>query len=300
MNFKFIRKGIALATIVGAVLIPCKEAVAAEAKQSLRLSKTQIECVLNREYLIQVTEKVEQCIEEVKGEYYEMAFARSEAGDFLYVRNEASEESDWNGKLYAEGAAKVLENTGEWIKIESANVTGYVRAENLVIMKEADIKAKEILAAKNPDVDITTLDEETVKNSFSYAESKEEEAARLEREAAERLQRGQEVVDFAMQFVGNPYVWGGTSLTNGADCSGFVKAVYAHFGIGLPHSSSALRGVGRGVSYNEAMPGDVICYQGHVGIYMGNGMIVNAIDDAHGIGVSSATYSGIITVRRLR
>ncbi|MDD2981092.1 MAG: NlpC/P60 family protein [Hespellia sp.] len=110
---------------------------------------------------------------------------------------------------------------------------------------------------------------------------------------------GSSVVGYAEQFVGNPYVWGGTSLTNGCDCSGFVMSVYAAFGVSLPHSSGALRSVGYGVSYSEAQPGDIICYSGHVGIYAGGGTIVNAIDDAHGIGYSSATYSTILAVRRI-
>ena len=112
-------------------------------------------------------------------------------------------------------------------------------------------------------------------------------------------QNGIDLANFATQFVGNPYVWGGTSLTNGADCSGFVQAVYANFGVAMPRTSSAMRSAGTEVSYSEAVPGDVVCYDGHVGIYVGNGQIVNAIDEAHGIGVSSATYANIITVRRL-
>lgn len=110
---------------------------------------------------------------------------------------------------------------------------------------------------------------------------------------------GQDVVNYALQFVGNPYVYGGTSLTNGADCSGFTMSVYAHFGISLPHSSSAQRSCGRGVSYSEAQPGDLICYEGHVAIYIGNGQIVHASTPSSGIKVSSATYKNIITVRRL-
>lgn len=110
---------------------------------------------------------------------------------------------------------------------------------------------------------------------------------------------GQDVVDYALQFVGNPYVYGGTSLTNGADCSGFTMSVYAHFGISLPHSSSAQRSCGRGVSYSEAQPGDLICYEGHVAIYIGNGQIVHASTPSTGIKVSSATYKDILTVRRL-
>ncbi len=106
-------------------------------------------------------------------------------------------------------------------------------------------------------------------------------------------------MDYACQFIGNPYVWGGTSLTNGADCSGFVQSVYAHFGVSLPGHPPRCGDAGRAVSYSEAIPGDIICYDGHVGIYMGNGQIVNAINSARGIGIISATYTDIITVRRL-
>ena len=106
-------------------------------------------------------------------------------------------------------------------------------------------------------------------------------------------------MDYACQFIGNPYVWGGTSLTNGADCSGFVQAVFAHFGISLPRTTWDQEHVGTGVSYNEALPGDIILYDGHVGIYMGNGQIVNAMNESDGIGICSATYANIITVRRL-
>ena len=110
---------------------------------------------------------------------------------------------------------------------------------------------------------------------------------------------GQSVVDFAMQFVGNPYVWGGTSLTNGADCSGFVMSVFGHFGISLPHSSYALRSCGRAVSYSNAQPGDLICYSGHVAIYIGGGRIVGAQSSAVGIATQNATYRTILAVRRV-
>ena len=107
-------------------------------------------------------------------------------------------------------------------------------------------------------------------------------------------------MNYACQFVGNPYVWGGTSLTNGADCSGFIMSVYAHFGVSLPHSSAAMRSYGVGVSYSEAMPGDIICYSGHVAIYMGGGAIVHASNAKDGIKISSnAAYRTILAVRRV-
>lgn len=110
---------------------------------------------------------------------------------------------------------------------------------------------------------------------------------------------GQEVANYALQFVGNPYVYGGSSLTNGTDCSGFTMSVYAKFGISLPHSSSAQRSCGKAVPYSKAKPGDIICYAGHVALYIGNGKIVHASTPSTGIKVGSATYKKIITVRRI-
>ncbi|WP_320967241.1 NlpC/P60 family protein [Hungatella sp.] len=110
---------------------------------------------------------------------------------------------------------------------------------------------------------------------------------------------GRAVADYGLQFVGNPYVYGGTSLTNGADCSGFVQQVYKHFGYSLPRSSSEQRSAGREVSYSEAQPGDLICYAGHVAIYIGNGQIVHASTPTTGIKVGTATYRTILSVRRI-
>lgn len=111
---------------------------------------------------------------------------------------------------------------------------------------------------------------------------------------------GSSVVNYATQFVGNPYVWGGTSLTNGADCSGFVQSVYSNFGVSLPRTSYEQQNVGREVSYSDAQPGDLICYGGHVAIYMGNGKIVHASNSRDGIKVSdNAAYRTILSVRRL-
>ncbi|MCI8429954.1 MAG: SH3 domain-containing protein [Lachnospiraceae bacterium] len=167
-----------------------------------------------------------------------------------------------------------------------------------------------------------------LRTDYVYAESREEEKARLakEEEARQAAQKaaeskvksqsgsksapavgsgagsasGNAVASFASQFVGNPYVYGGTSLTNGADCSGFVMSVYANFGVGLPHSSSALRGAGYGVSLADAQPGDIICYSGHVGIYVGNNTIVHASTAATGIKYTSpANYKDVLAVRRI-
>ena len=268
-----------------------------------------------------------------KGEYLDMAFADVET--FLYIRSEPTTKSDWVGKLYPNDAARILGPVGEWTKVRSGSVTGYVYSKYITVGRKAEETAQEIIK-KNKEK--TSKKEETEKENpekenpeketlaenefesdeteneleqiFEFAESKEEEEERLEREAEERRKKeeeeakekagsGQAVVDYACQFIGNPYVWGGTSLTNGADCSGFVQSVYKHFGVSLPRTSGAMRSSGKGVSYSEAIPGDIVCYSGHVGIYMGDGKIVNAINSSKGIGVLSATYANIVAVRRV-
>ncbi len=110
---------------------------------------------------------------------------------------------------------------------------------------------------------------------------------------------GQQIVDYAVQFVGNPYVWGGTSLTNGCDCSGFVQSVFAHFGINLSRTTYTQQYEGKEVSYADIQPGDVIYYSGHTAIYMGNNQIVHAANSRDGIKISNdPTYMTIVTIRR--
>lgn len=116
---------------------------------------------------------------------------------------------------------------------------------------------------------------------------------------------GAEIAKFACNYVGNPYVWGGSSLTNGADCSGFIMAVYANFGYSLPHSSLSMRSIGTGVSLAEAQAGDIICYSGHVALYIGDGKIVHAKNSKYGIVIDPVYYGWggtgptVLAVRRI-
>ena len=146
-----------------------------------------------------------------------MAFANVQS--FLYIRSEPTTDSEWVGKLYPDYAAKITGPMGEWTKVESGNVTGYVYSRYITVGNEAQKKAEEL---------VQNNDTGNAEDAFTYAESREEEAARLQKEQEEQKAQaagnGQAIVDYACQFIGNPYVWGGTSLTNGADCSGFVQS----------------------------------------------------------------------------
>ena len=145
-----------------------------------------------------------------------------------------------------------------------------------------------------------TATESAATETSSEASAEAAPAAETTSAAAAVSSHGESVADFAVQFVGNPYVYGGTSLTNGADCSGFVMSVYKNFGVSLPHSSSADRNVGTDVGGLEnAQPGDIVCYTGHVGIYIGDGQIVHASTASTGIKISEADYRTPVAVRRV-
>lgn len=242
-------------------------------------------------------------VPENKGEYLDMAFAN--VTSFLYVRSEPTKESEYVGKLYPGYAAKITGPVGEWTAVESGDVTGYVKTEYILTGAEAQTYAENL---------VTEAQQEGKEEAeaFTYAVSRKSEEAQMTQEVQGNVQQtettevsaqpasnGQVIVDYACQFIGNPYVWGGTSLTDGADCSGFVQSVFAHFGISLPRTTYDQINAGVEVSYDQAMPGDLICYDGHIGIYIGNGQIVNAQNPEQGIGISPATYTTILSVRRI-
>ena len=158
------------------------------------------------------------------------------------------------------------------------------------------------------DAEPTKADEKAAMTALAVAEVAQAAADHTQETAdtaKEDMQKhgsetGEAVAQFALQFVGNPYVWGGSSLTHGTDCSGFTMAVYANFGIRLPHYDASQRGYGIGIdSLSDAKPGDLICFYGHVGIYIGDGMMVHASNPRDGIKVSRADYRSIAAIRRI-
>ena len=170
-------------------------------------------------------------------------------------------------------------------------------AEEAARKAEEERKRKEEEAKKNSNGSSNSNG-----NSGSTSASKPTGTAAVDKDAimaANGSAKGKEIAVYACGFVGNPYVAGGTSLTNGADCSGFTQSVYKAFGYSIPRNSTAQRSVGTEVSYAEAQPGDIICYPGHVALYIGNGKIVHASSAKTGIKISNALYRDILCVRRV-
>ena len=329
MNLKF--KRMVAVAFTGIILAPAAQALAAETTSILEMPQQNKEVSFEKLILVNAAAEINnntnldatikiESTEEIRlnEKLLGKSFAVIGEEGFLMVNAEADANSAFTGKVYEDSVIKVIERMGDWAKIRSGNVEGFIKAENIISGKAAEAKAKEILTMLYPDINITILDVETIDGSFEVGETIEEEHARLEAEEAARIaieqarlaeqtaaaeaalaEQRQAIVSYAGQFIGNPYVFGGTSLTRGTDCSGFVRGVYAHFGVSLPRTSYSMRSVGYEVSYSDIQPGDIVCYAGHVGIYAGNGQIVNAIDESRGIGMSNAKYAKIITIRRI-
>lgn len=328
MNLKFIKKSVVLVALAGTMVLPVQQVLASEGMEKLTSLKQSFEvnenflantaAELKKNAVTEVEIKIESAEEiQLRGKLADKNFAQVEE-EYLKVFVTEDENGKVAGKLYEDSVLTISERTEEWARITSGELTGYIKTSDLLTGNDAYVKAKELLEEKYADKDVFALTEKEIEEGFSVGETKEAEEARIAAEEAARIaaekaaeeariaaekaaraQRGNNLVAYAKQFIGNPYVWGGTSLTNGTDCSGFVMRVYEHFGVSLPRTSTSMRSVGYAVSYSDIQPGDIVCYSGHVGIYAGNGQIVNAIDDAHGIGMSSATYTSIITIRRI-
>lgn len=350
------------------------------------------------------TEAPTEAVTEPETTIYD-TIAISHVDNYVNVRSAPTTESEIVGKIYNECAATILETDGEWYKIESGNVQGYINAKYFVTgeaAKELALQIGKVFATVNTmtlnvregqgtDTSILTqlpegekydvdhygdgwvylnVDEDVrgwvsqefvdISVEFDKAVTLEEEQAmlaeqerlrkeaeekeRIAREAAEKEQARKQaaanqqqssssqqsssasstqdtasytpsesssamqsaVVAYALQFVGNPYVYGGSSLTNGTDCSGFTMSVYAHFGYGLPHSSGSQSGCGYAVSLDSLQPGDLLFYTndggsgiGHVALYIGGGQIVHASTPATGIKISNAYYRTPVAARRI-
>lgn len=259
------------------------------------------------------------CVGYVKAEYCVTGEAANELAkkvgrrtaivttETLNVRKEPNTEAVVIGQVPFEEVLTVTDEAGGWVQIKIEEGYGYVSAEYVTLSTEfvkAESREEEKERLAKEEAERQAALEASRKAQEAAAQAAAEEAAKIQ-EAAVALgytddNLGQQVADFALQFVGNPYVYGGTSLTNGADCSGFTLAVYSNFGVSLPHSAAAQNKKGANVgSVANAVPGDLIYYSGHIGIYIGNEQIVHASNSRTGIIVSNAYYDKVLGVRRI-
>ncbi len=261
--------------------------------------------------------------------------------NYLNVRETPGEDGKLIGKMNKNAGCEILGVEGEWTKIKSGKVEGYVKSEYLYTGEEAKQVAAEAITLMatvtntqslrvrtGPSMDSSTVDliplgeklevledmGEWVKVTFDsdegyisaeYVEISEELETAV---TITELQYGEgvsdarvSIVEYAKQFLGNPYVWGGTSLTNGADCSGFTMSIYAKYGISLPHSSKAQANCGTRIDPANARPGDLFFYGNgsginHVAMYIGNGQVIHASTERTGIRISNAYYRTPICV----
>ncbi|MBR2950633.1 MAG: SH3 domain-containing protein [Lachnospiraceae bacterium] len=261
----------------------------------------------------------------VKAEYFKVGAEAKQIADevgnkiatvtaeTLRVRTEPSLEATILGLIPRGDQLSVLDTADGFVKVSIEEGDGWVSADYVdVAVEYVTAESKEEEAARLA-AEAQAREESRRAAEAAEAKLREKEAAKAAEKAAQQAATqsasaitaassslGQAVASFALQFVGNPYVYGGTSLTNGADCSGFVMSVYKNFGVSLPHSSYSDRYVGYAVgSMAEAQPGDIICYSGHVAIYIGNGQIVHASTKKTGIKVSDASYRKPLAIRRI-
>lgn len=260
----------------------------------------------------------------------------------LNIRREASTDSEVVGILTNHNACELLEDAGDWYKVTSGKVTGYVNKQYLVTGDEAEsIAEQEIKTVATVNTETLNVRAEKSTEAAVLSQVGNSEAFTVNSVAdgwveisvddsvgyisqdyvtlaqalptaktIEQVKYGDgvsdvrtSVVSYALQFVGNRYVWGGTSLENGVDCSGFTMRILGKYGISLPHSSKAQPSYGTKISASEAKPGDLFFYGSgrsisHVAIYIGNGQIVHASNKRDGIKVSNAYYRNPICVAR--
>lgn len=226
----------------------------------------------------------------------------------LKVREQPGLDTTVLGLIPNQDELIVTEEVDGWLKVSIEEGEGYISKDYVELSTEfvrAESKAEEEarLAKEEAERKAAQAAARRAAGAATESQSANEPAAEQQTQSyasSGGSAMGRSVADYALQFVGNPYVYGGTSLTNGADCSGFVLSVYANFGVSLPHSSAADRNVGSAVNgLANAQPGDLICYSGHVALYIGNGQIVHASTAKTGIKISNADYRTILSIRRI-
>ena len=269
MNFRGIKNTVLVLAVAGTFLAPSVKAEAAELSALVSAGVT-----TTMEQVEDVTVLEAATSPSVVEGYTLLGVVDAEKG-YNNIREEQSTDSDVGGKIRKDAICEVVSIEDEWCEIESGEIKGYISSEYLLTGEKANEKAEALMAEG--------VELETAITLMEYRYGKGVTDIQME------------ICEFARQFVGNPYRWGGTSLTNGADCSGFTLSVYANYGVSLPHSSKAQANCGTRIDLSELQPGDLVFYGGsnihHVAMYIGNGQVVHAQSTNTGIVVSSMNYN---------
>ena len=269
MNYRNIKNTVLILALIGTVLFPSVKADAAmlsevvNAGVATTMEHTDDEIVLASAVAPSVVEG-----------YTVLGVVEAENG-YINIRQEANTESKVVGKIAKNAICEVVSTEGEWFEIKSGEIEGFISGEYLLTGATANERAEQLQAEG--------VELETALTMLEYRYGKGVTDIQME------------ICEYALQFVGNSYRWGGTSLTKGADCSGFTLAVYAKYGVSLPHSSKAQANCGTRINVSEVQPGDLVFYGGknihHVAMYIGNGQVVHAWNSRAGITTTSMYYN---------
>ena len=269
MKYKSLKNMMFVLTCVGALMFPAMTADAAELSDVVSAGvATAMEQIDDETVLAAATAP-----SVVEG-YSLLGVVEAENG-YINIREEMSTDSEVVGKIRKDAICEVVSIEDGWCEIESGDIKGYISNDYLITGVDANEKA-EVMMAEGKEL-------ETAITMTEYRYGKGVTDIQME------------ICEYARQFVGNPYVWGGTSLTKGADCSGFTLSVYRKYGVSLPHSSKAQANCGTRIDVSEVQPGDLVFYGGknihHVAMYIGNGQVVHAQSAKTGIVVTSMYYN---------
>lgn len=269
MNFQYVKKVTFIAAFVGMLFFPSMRSEAAELSEvvsagiAAAMEQVEDETMLATAVAPSVVEG-----------YSLLGIINAESG-YINIRTEKSTEAEIAGKIGKDAVCEVLSIGDEWCEIESGEISGYISSEYLLTGIQANERAEALQE-----------EGEELKTAITMTEYRYGEGV---------TDIQMEICEYARQFVGNPYKWGGTSLTKGADCSGFTLSVYNNYGVSLPHSSKAQANCGARIDVSEVQPGDLVFYGGsnihHVAMYIGNGQVVHAQSSDTGIVVSSMYYN---------
>ena len=269
MNFRILKNTTLILACAGILFLPSLNAEAAElssvvsAGVATAMEQVDDEAVLAAAVAPSVVEG-----------YSLLGVVEAEKG-YINIREEMSTSSEVVGKIKKDAICEVVSIEDGWYEIESGEIKGYISGEYLLTGTEANARAEKLMAEG--------VELETAITLIEYRYGKGVKDIQVE------------ICEYARQFVGNPYRWGGVSLTKGADCSGFTLSVYKNYGVSLPHSSKAQANCGTRIDVSEVQPGDLVFYGGsnihHVAMYIGNGQIVHAQSTNTGIVISSMYYN---------